>query len=179
MKKIEEFLSRDLERFGGCKPCFKDFLLKNECWYIWKFIQHMRYVEYHQNKGGLHKIAYYWHYYWFKQLQFKLHFAIYPNTIAPGFRIYHVGGYTHVGANVKIGKNCTMISGVVFGNKTEQEDNRPVVVGDDCYFGIDCKILGPVRIGNNVTVGAGAVITKDIPDNVVVGGIPAKILKYK
>ena len=88
-------------------------------------------------------------------------------------------GFRYVGPNVKIGKNCTMVSGVVFGNKTEQEDNRPVVVGDNCYFGLDCKILGPVRIGNNVTIGAGAVVTKDIPDNAVVGGIPAKILKFK
>lgn len=63
-----------------------------------------------------------------------------------------------------------MVSGVVFGNKTEEEDNRPVYVGDNCYFGIGAKILGPVRIGNNVTVGANAVVTKDVPDNTIVVG---------
>ena len=178
-RKLDLCLSQDLLRFGKYKPSFKDLLLHNECWYIWQYIRHMRYIEYHQGKSGLHKFAYLWHWYRFKHLQFKLHFAIYPNTIGPGFRIFHVGNYTHVGPNVKIGKNCTMVSGVVFGNKTEQEDNRPVVVGDNCYFGLDCKILGPVRIGNNVTIGAGAVVTKDIPDNAVVGGIPAKILKFK
>ena len=42
-----------------------------------------------------------------------------------------------------------------------------------------CKIFGSVRIGNNVTVGANAVVTKDIPDNAVVGGVPAKVLSYR
>ncbi len=55
----------------------------------------------------------------------------------------------------------------------------PIVVGDNCYFGLGAKIFGPVNIGSNVTVGANAVVTKDIPDNAVVGGVPAKILKIK
>lgn len=53
------------------------------------------------------------------------------------------------------------------------------VVGNNCYFGLGAKILGSVKIGNNVIVGANAVVTKDITDNAVVGGIPAKILKIK
>ena len=40
-------------------------------------------------------------------------------------------------------------------------------------------MLGPVRIGNNVTIGAGSVVTKDIPDNSVVAGNPARIIKRK
>lgn len=39
--------------------------------------------------------------------------------------------------------------------------------------------MGPVKIGNNVTIAAGAVVVKDVPDNAVVGGNPAKILKMK
>lgn len=105
--------------------------------------------------------------------------TIYPNTIGPGFRIYHAGDFVHVGPNVKIGRNCTMLPGVVFGNKTEVPDDKTVIVGDDCYFGLGVKILGTVKIGNNVTVGANAVVTKDIPDNAIVGGVPAKIIKMK
>ena len=52
-------------------------------------------------------------------------------------------------------------------------------MGDNCYFGLGVKILGSVKIGNNVTIGANAVVTKDIPDNAVVGGVPAKIIKIK
>lgn len=72
-----------------------------------------------------------------------------------------------------------MLPGVVFGNKMEGVDEKNIIVGDDCYFGLGVKIIGSVRIGNNVTVGANAVITKDIPDNAIVGGVPAKIIKMK
>jgi len=131
----------------------------------------MRYIEYHQDKSGWHELVCLWHWYKFKHLQFKLHLAIYPNTIGEDIRIYHTGAYTHAGPNVKIGKNCTMVSGVVFGNKTEKEDERLVTVGDNCYFGLDCKIFGPVSIGNNVTVGANAIIMKDIPSGATVVGV--------
>lgn len=105
--------------------------------------------------------------------------TIYPNTIGPGLRIYHAGDFVHVGPNVRIGCNCTMLPGVVFGNKSETPDNTSVVVGDNCYFGLGAKNLGSVKIGNNVTVDANAVVTKDIPDNAVVGEIPAKIIKIR
>lgn len=174
---LKAVLAADIERFGK-KPGFKDWFIQNEVWYIYQYIRHLRYVEYYQTKGGLYKPLLFWHFIIYKRLGFKLHFTIYPGTVGPGFRIYHVGGFTHVGRNVRIGKNCTMLPGVVFGNKYESEDCRKVIVGDNCYIGLNAKILGPVTIGNNVTIGANAVVTKDIPDNAVVGGIPAKIIKY-
>lgn len=138
----------------------------------------MRHLEYNDDKGGLHALVYWWYRLKMSRLQFKLKIAIYPHTIGPGFRLYHVGAYTHVGPNVHIGENCTMVSGVVFGNKTEEEDNSPVIVGNNVYFGIDCKIIGSVKIGNNVKIGANAVVTKNIPDNAIVAGVPAKIIGY-
>ena len=52
-------------------------------------------------------------------------------------------------------------------------------MGDNCYLGLNTIILGPITIGDNVTIGANSVVTKDIPDNAVVGGVPAKIIKMK
>lgn len=178
-KQIQLVLREDLLRFGNNKPKIKDRILHNEVFYIYNYIRHLRYIEFYRNSKGIGKLLYLYHWYRYKHLGFKLKMAIYPNTIGSGFRIYHAGSYTHVGPNVRIGKNSTFVSGVVFGNKTEAEDNRPVVVGDNCYFGNNVTILGPVRIGNNVTVGAHAVVTKDIPDNAVVVGVPAKIIKIK
>lgn len=169
-------LSEDLKRFDNKKPTLKDWFLHNESWYIFHYIRHLRYVEYYQ---GRNKLLFLWHFFRYKRLGFKLNMTIYPNTIGPGFRIFHAGGFVHVGPNVRIGNNCTMLPGVVFGNRTKEPDNRPVIVGDNCYFGLDVKILGDVHIGNNVTVGANAVVTKDIPDNAIVGGVPAKIIKIK
>ncbi|WP_294453599.1 DapH/DapD/GlmU-related protein [uncultured Bacteroides sp.] len=175
-KDLLYYIEEDLKRFNGKKPKLIDWLLHNEVWYIFNYIRQLRYIEYYRNKNTL---LFLWHFFWYKRLGFKLRMTIYPNTIGPGFRIYHAGDFVHVGSNVRIGKNCTMLPGVVFGNKTEEADIRPVTVGDDCYFGLGCKIFGPVHIGNNVTIGANAVVTKDIPDNAIVGGIPAKIIRIK
>ena len=173
---LKQILQADLQRFNNRKPSLKDWILQNEVWFIYHYIRHLRYVEYYKYKN---KLLYLWHFFWYKRLGFKLRMTIYPNTIGPGFRIYHAGDFVHVGPNVQIGKNCTMLPGVVFGNKTEEPDDSPVIVGDNCYFGLGCKIFGSVRIGNNVTVGANAVVTKDIPDNAVVGGVPAKVIRIK
>ena len=173
---LKEILTDDLKRFGNKKPTIIDRILHNEVWYIFHYIRHLRYVEYYKDKN---KLLFLWHFFWYKRLGFKLRMTIYPGTIGPGFRIYHAGDFLYVGQNVHIGKNCTMLPGIVFGNKTEEPDNHRVKVGDNCYFGLGVKILGSVKIGNNVTIGANAVVTKDIPDNAVVGGIPAKIIKFK
>jgi len=54
---------------------------------------------------------------------------------------------------------------------------KPVIIGNDVWIGGNATILPGVTIGNNVVIAAGAVVTKDVPDNCVVGGIPAKKLK--
>lgn len=54
---------------------------------------------------------------------------------------------------------------------------KPVRIGNDVWIGAGCTILPGVTIGNNVIVAAGAVVTKDVPDNCVVGGLPAKVIK--
>ena len=55
----------------------------------------------------------------------------------------------------------------------------PVTIGDNVWFGGNCVVLPGVTIGNNVVVGAGSVVTKDIPDNAVVAGNPARILRIQ
>lgn len=55
---------------------------------------------------------------------------------------------------------------------------EPITIGDNVWFGGNCVVLSGVTIGNNVVVGAGSVVTKDIPDNAVVAGNPARILRY-
>lgn len=176
-KELKAYLQADLERFGGRGPGLKDRILHNEVWYIYRYIRHLRYVEYHKGKQGWHKLAFLYHWYKYKHLGFKLHFTIYPGTCGPGLRVYHAGGFVHVGADCRIGKNCTLLPGVVFGNKYEQASEAPIVVGDDCYFGLNVAIFGPVIIGNNVIVGANSVITKDIPDHAIVAGSPARVIR--
>ena len=54
---------------------------------------------------------------------------------------------------------------------------KPVHIGNDVWIGGNVTILPGVTIGNNVVVAAGAVVTKDVPDNCVVGGVPARKIK--
>jgi maltose O-acetyltransferase len=57
------------------------------------------------------------------------------------------------------------------------EYGKPVTIGDNVWISGKAIILPGVTIGDNVIIGAGAVVTKDVPDNVAVGGNPAKIIK--
>lgn len=54
---------------------------------------------------------------------------------------------------------------------------KSVTIGNDVWIGGNCTILPGVTIGNNVVIAAGAVVTKDIPDNCLAGGVPAKVIK--
>ena len=50
-------------------------------------------------------------------------------------------------------------------------------IGDNVFLGLGCKVFGGITIGNNVIVAPNAVVTKDVPDNCVVAGVPARIIK--
>ncbi|WP_319480704.1 serine acetyltransferase [uncultured Draconibacterium sp.] len=172
---LKYYLSEDLKRFGE-KPSIKDWFLKNEVWYIYKYQRHLRYVEYYKNTGKS-KILFFYHFLRYKRMCFKLKIDIKPNNMAPGFRIYHLGALIRIKPNCKIGKNCSLMPGVVIGNKKLHSDYSWVNIGDNCYIGLGAKIFGEVTIGDNVVIGANSVVTKNISDNCVVAGIPAKVIK--
>lgn len=96
--------------------------------------------------------------------------------IGGGLRIQHFGQIM-IHDSVKIGENATIYNGVTIGLQHDTDTQGPVL-GDNVYVGTGAKILGPVKIGNNVSVGANAVVIRDIPDNSIAVGIPA-IIKYK
>ncbi len=57
------------------------------------------------------------------------------------------------------------------------EKALPIKIGDNCWFGANVSVMPGVTIGNGCVIAAGAVVTKDMPDNVVIAGVPAKIVK--
>lgn len=77
-----------------------------------------------------------------------------------------------VGSHLSI-RQCTTI-----GNKRDGEGRNGPIIGDNVTLGANVCVIGSIIIGNNVTVGAGAVVVKDVPDNAIVAGNPAKIIKY-
>lgn len=69
---------------------------------------------------------------------------------------------------------------VSFARKQMFEELRPIVtIGNDCWIGVRAIITGGVSIGDGAVVLAGAVVTKDVPPYAIVGGVPAKIIKYR
>lgn len=134
------------------------------------FIYNLRHYEYyHNNSGAYSRIMELWHYYIHKRLSYKLGFTIYANQFGPGLYIGHYGTIV-VNKACRIGKNCTIHVDVNIGMGGS-------VIGDNVYISPGVKIVKPIHVGNNVTIGANAVVNRDIPDNCVVAGIPAKIIK--
>ena len=86
-----------------------------------------------------------------------------------------------IGGNAVVGKNCHIGQHVTIGgNMGKEEDGRTQpIIGDNCYICANSVVVGPIIIGNNVIIGAGSVVTKSIPDNVIIAGNPCKILKVR
>ena len=77
----------------------------------------------------------------------------------------------------KIGSNVWFHSGCVVGQAHNGVGDIPTI-GNNVSFGVGCKVIGNITVGNNVIIGANAVVTHDIPDNSIVAGIPAKVIGH-
>lgn len=82
-----------------------------------------------------------------------------------------------VGGRGIIGKNCHIGAGAVVAGVVEPPSATPVVIEDDVVVGANAVILEGVRVGKGSVVAAGAVVVEDVPSNVVVAGIPARVIK--
>lgn len=105
-----------------------------------------------------------------------------------GKNFYANHGCTILDCNViTIGDNCLLAPHVCISAATHplpadrrargEEFTAPITMGDNVWIGANATICPGVTLGNGVVVGAGAVVTKSFPDNVVIGDVPAKILK--
>ena len=87
-----------------------------------------------------------------------------------------------IGDNVVISYNVMMVThdestALVKDQKGRRFHIAPIKIGNNVFIGAGCIILPGVVIGNNVVIGAGSVVTKSIPDNMVVAGNPAKLIR--
>jgi serine O-acetyltransferase len=92
-------------------------------------------------------------------------------VIGKNFVIDHFGGIV-ISGYARFGDNCRVRNGVVVGLRNVDEPIAPIL-GDDVDIGSGAKVLGPIRIGNRVAIGANAVVLSDIPDDHIAVGVPA------
>jgi serine O-acetyltransferase len=142
--------------------------------YIWKYIKCLRFLEYHyERKTNFHNLMRLYYLFNLRKLSYKTGFQIPPFTCGDGLTIWHWGTII-INENAKIGKNVVLNPGIIIGHKLP---NTPCpIIGDDVFIGSGVKIIGDVKIGNNVVIAPNSVVVKDIQDNCIVGGVPSKIL---
>lgn len=99
---------------------------------------------------------------------------IYTEDIGGGLYIQH--GFATIITAKKIGENCRIYQQVTIGYKNGE---CPPVLEDNVSVTCGAKVLGNITMHKNSLAAAGAVVVKDVPENAIVGGIPAKIIGYK
>ena len=94
-------------------------------------------------------------------------------AIGHNFVIDHFGGII-ISGFARFGDNCRVRDGVVVGLSRVGENYAPTI-GNNVDIGSGAKLLGPIRIGDNVLIGANAVVLCDVPDNSIAVGVPAVV----
>lgn len=84
-----------------------------------------------------------------------------------------------LGGRATVGKNCHIGAGAVLAGVIEPPGAKPVVIEDDVFIGANAVVLEGVHIGKGALVAAGAVVIEDVPENMVVAGVPGEIIKKK
>lgn len=115
-------------------------------------------------------------------------------------KYYHIKGYSNISENtilesnlrldklnrkgIHIGSNCLIASGTtilshehIFVKKDGSFYMKDTYIGNNCFIGVNSLICPGVHIGDQCVVGGGSVVTKDVPSNCMVAGVPARIIK--
>lgn len=180
---LNSILLLDSRNYPHVRKSFSNFLYNikqtpiSDQTLIWQYIKTLRLAEYYTNNTDiLSKICRLWYYRKLRKLSYKTGYQIPPNTIDGGLTIYH-WGFIIINPAVRIGKNFTCEQGIVIGSK---EDYGPVpIIGDNVTINGGARILGGIKIGNDVIIGANSIVIHDVPSHTIVAGIPAKIIKRR
>lgn len=175
---LKEYLKADFESYGFRHPLIGKFTFGENA-LLFRIVKNLRYLEYYKNKRQRpwDKLFYAWHLLKARRYAIKYQIYLQPNCFGKGLHLVHPG-FRRVGSLKSIGDNCTILPMVLIGKKSPNANTSLCTIGNNCYIGTGSIIMNPVTIGNNVTIGAGSVVTKDIPDNCIVAGNPAKVIKF-
>lgn len=161
----DQKLHKDLARWKQihhleCSDCYAAALL------LWQFKEFRNLLLYRQRKYPIRRriIA----------LFYPPMESLYIDAFEIGGGLYIQHGFATMIAAKSIGENCWINQQVTIGYNGPGD---APVIGDNVMITCGAKVLGQIHVGSHVTVGANAVVIRDVPDRCVVGGVPAKILK--
>lgn len=104
---------------------------------------------------------------------------IHPGAqIGRRFFIDHGTGVV-IGETAEIGDDCTLYHGVTLGGTSWEKGKRHPTLKDNVVVGAGAKVLGPIVIGESAKIGSNAVVTKDVPDEATVVGVPGRVVEHK
>ena len=99
----------------------------------------------------------------------------YSTQIGPGLHLSHWGGVV-VNPDAVIGENCNLSQQITIGVDSKEGMDAVPVIGSRVYIAPGSRIFGRITVGDDSAIGANAVVNKDVPSGVTVGGIPAKLI---
>jgi serine O-acetyltransferase len=113
-----------------------------------------------------------------KGLDFLLFNSVVPYTaeIGKGTKFAYGGIGCVVHSQAKIGERVIIGQNTTIGRSLDPDDFPSI--GSDVYISAGARIIGKIHVGNNVIIGANAVVNKDIPDNSIVAGVPARVIRH-
>lgn len=170
--------------------------------YLWRHYKKLRYQNKFKDQNLIVEIGARLHNVNFGKNVFIGANVLLENTYIDDYSYVNVNSYI---GNSKIGKFCSIASGVkislgihptdfvslhptfyannkgfpTFSDKTYVKEYAEVEIGNDVWIGTDVMIPGGIKIGDGALIAAGAVVTKDVEPYAVVGGVPAKFIKYR
>jgi serine O-acetyltransferase len=163
---LRHYLNQDLWAHGlsGWRPWFR---VSNRVVYFQRLLRFGEYYEGRRDPLGR---------FWFGVLRVRLRLLSerLGFEVPRGVSIAHHGTVT-VNGEAKVGRNCRLDTQTTIADVRGQTPR----IGNDVYIGSGARILGGVVIGDEVAIGANAVVIEDVPDRVTVGGIPARVISQR
>lgn len=173
---LTELIKSDLERQRMRFTLFNIFIcsfLKPYCSIlIWYRVTNF----FFQKKGFINAIAFKTSKLFLRHFQYKTGIQIpYSVQVGRGIRFMHYNSIV-ISSISTIGDYCTIFNDVTIGQSYSFKYKGAPKIGNNVVIFTGAKIIGNITIGNNVIIGANSVVIRDVPDNCVVAGIPAKVI---